>query len=146
MAYRIRGQGQFTAPTSRTGRGYIFGGRRVLVKGENFQLTWNGPAVIEAVMNALEEALQDLSNEALNYMQSIVPVDTGATRDSCFVEIVNIGGRLSLVIGAGTPYTVYIELGTFNHPARPFIRPTADYVKQRLPGILKNEVQRRANK
>lgn len=144
MAYRIRGSGHFTAPTSRSGRGYIFDNRRVTIKGSNFQLNWNGPAVLNAVMDAIQGALENLSDDALKYMQSIVPVDTGATRDSCFVDILNFNGRLTLVIGAGTPYTVYIELGTFSHPARPFIRPTLDYVKQRLPTILKSEVARRA--
>ncbi len=144
MAYRIRGQGQLSSANSRSGRGFIFDNRRITIKGPNFQLDWNGPSVTSAIMNAIEDALQNLGDDALKYMQSIVPVDTGATRDSCFVTLSNFNGRLTLAIGAETSYTIYIELGTYSHQARPFIRPTFDYVKQQLGSIIRKEVVRRA--
>ena len=143
MAYRFRGRGQFTAPSSRSGRGYNYAGRSVRLKGDNFEITWNGPAVIAQVLDALVDAFSKLSDEALAYMKSKVPVDTGALRDSCFVQIVNSGGRIVLIIGADTPYAVYIELGTSSRSATPYIRPTFDFVIQRLPSIVRNEVRSR---
>lgn len=144
MAYRVRGRGRFTAPTTRSGRSFVYDGRRVTIRGENFQINWDGPVVIAAIMDALQNAFVNLSDDALQYMQGIVPVDTGATRDSCFAVVSFVNGRLNLIIGAGTPYAIYIELGTSSHDAQPFIRPTFDYVISRIPGLLKSEVARRA--
>ena len=91
MAYRARGRGQFTAPTSRSGRSYTYAGRRVLLREGNFQLTWNGGLLVQAVLEAVDNAFQALSVDALEYMQSIVPVDTGQLRESCYA-IVDTGG------------------------------------------------------
>lgn len=144
MAYRFRrGRGQFTAPTSRSGRGYVYAGRSVRLKGDNFELTWNGPQIAVQIMDALVGALQSLSDTALAYMQEIVPVDTGALKESCFVQVLVVGTRVQVVIGANTPYAVYVELGTSKNAAQPYIRPTYDLVLRLLPGVIKAEVARR---
>lgn len=143
MAYRFRGRGQFSATTSRSGKAYTYAGRRVLLRDKNFNLEWNGPQVVTAVLNAITDALSILSDEALAYMQSIVPVDTGTLQSSCFVQIITLSGKIVLVIGAGAPYAVYVELGTSSHGAQPFIRPTFDYVIRKLPSIVRAEVARR---
>lgn len=144
MAYRFRrGRGQFTAGSSRSGGAYNYGGRRVLVKGSGFELSYNGPAVMAALMEALTNAFSKLSLEGLQYMQSIVAVDTGELRDSCYVNVSEQGGRIRLEIGATARHAVYIELGTSSHTAQPYIRPTYDFLIQRLPGIIQSEVKRR---
>jgi hypothetical protein len=143
MPYRYRGRGQFTSDTSRSGRGYNYAGRSVRVQGANFQLTWNGPQLVDDILSSLQNAFQNISDDALSYMQSIVPVRTGALRDSCFVIVRISGGRIQLIIGAGTRYAVYIELGSSRNGAQPFIRPTYDYVIRMLPGVIRNEVRRR---
>lgn len=143
MAYRFRGRGQFTAPSSRSGKAYTYAGRRVLLRENNFSLEWNGPQIITEVLNAVTYAISNLSDEALSYMQSIVPVDTGELRDSCFAQVFTSNGKISLVIGASARHAVYIELGTSSHSAQPFIRPTFDFVVQKLPGIIKAEVASR---
>lgn len=144
MPYRFRrGRGQFTAPTSRSGVGYNYAGRSVKIQGENFTLTWNGPAFVNMIVTSLGAAFETISDQALQYMQSIVPVDTGALRDSCFVDIGIVAGRLRISIGAGMPYAVYVELGTSRMAAQPYIRPTYDMVVSVLPGVIRNEVRRR---
>lgn len=144
MAYRFRGRGQFTAPTSRSGRGYVYAGRSVKLQSENFQLSWNGPQVVNALYDALVDAFSKVTDDALDYMQTIVPVDTGKLRDSCYVSITENYGRLRIQIGATAYYAVYVELGTSSRSAQPFIRPTYDYVLRILPGIVRNEVRSRA--
>lgn len=145
MAYRFRrGRGQFTAPTSRSGKAYTYSGRRVVLKGDHFQINWNGPEVVAQVLNAIENGLRNLSDNALAYMQGIVPVDTGALRESCYVVVDAESNRIRVVIGASQYYAVYVELGTSSHSAQPFIRPTYDYVVQNLHRILSSEVKRRA--
>lgn len=144
MAFRVRGRGQFTAAESRSGRGFVYSGRRVNIGGNAFQLNWNGPQLTALIMAAVQQGLSNLSDEALAYMQSIVPVKTGALRDSCFA-IVQVGntGRIQVIIGASTPYAVYVELGTRFRGATPYIRPTYDYVIRQLPELLKREVASR---
>lgn len=143
MAYRVRGRGQFTAPTSRSGKAYIYSGRRVLLKGDNFELAWNGPQLVAEILNEVSGALEKLSDQALAYMQQIVPVDKGTLRDSCYVRVSTEGTRLRIEIGATAYYAVYVELGTSRHSAQPFIRPTYDLIVSMLPQLLKREVGRR---
>ncbi len=138
-----RGRGQFSAPTSRSGRGYNYSGRSVQVKGDKFELTWNGPQLYAEIMNKVAGALQELSDKALNYMQSVVPYDTGALHDSCFVIVDIVNGRIRVIIGANTPYAVYVELGSSRNSAQPYIRPTYDYIVSILPSLLRSEVGRR---
>ena len=145
MAYRFRkGRGQFTAPESRSGKSYIHD-RRVLLRPCAFQINWNGPAFVAQVLNNLQFAFQQISDDALEYMRDKVPVDTGALRDSCFVNINVVGSRIQLQIGATEHYAVYVELGTSSHAARPYIRPTYDYVLSVLPSVIRNEVSRRGS-
>lgn len=144
MAYRrFRGRGQFTAGESRSGHGYNYAGRSVRLNEGPLQLTWNGPQVFAELFNALVNAFTQLSDEALDYMQSIVPVKSGTLRDSCFVNITVTNNRIRVVIGADTHYAVYVELGTSRMNAQPYIRPTYDFVLKQLPMIVRNEVGRR---
>lgn len=143
MAYRVRGRGQFSTPVSRTGKQFIYGGRRVVISDPAFKLTWRGPEIVADIIDAVLEGLQKLSNEALAYMRSIVPVDTGNLRDSGYVVLTIEGTRIKLVIGNGAYYAIYVELGTRFHAAQPFIRPTFDYIISKLPQLLQNEAQRR---
>lgn len=143
MPYRFRGRGRFTAPSSRSGKAYVYAGRSVRLSGEGFQLTWNGPVLYAALQSALVEAFSQLSDEALAYMRSIVPVDTGTLQDSCFAVVATGGGRILVTIGATAYYAVYVELGTSRRSAQPFIRPTYDYVRSILPSIVRNEVRNR---
>lgn len=143
MPYRYRGRGQFSTGTSRSGRGYTYAGRSVRINDGPLRLTWNGPQVLQEVFNAVVEAFEQVSDEALNYMQSVVPVRTGNLRDSCFVNIRLDGTRLQVRIGASAYYAVYVELGTSRTPAQPYIRPTFDFVIRILPGVINNEVNRR---
>ena len=145
MAYRFRGRGQFSSGTTRSGKSFNYSGRRVLLKGDNFELNWAGPQVIQQVLDAVSNAIQALSVAGLEYMQQIVAVDTGKLRESCYAEIDISGGTVRLVIGAGEPYAIYVELGTFKMEAQPYIRPTFDYIIKILPEIFKSEVARRAH-
>lgn len=144
MGYRFRGRGQFTAGETRTSKSFVYTGRRVLVRGQNFEITWNGPQMYADLLNAMESALQQLSTEALDYMRTVVPVDTGALRDSCFVIVDADSGRIELQIGATMPYSIFVELGTATHSAQPYIRPTLDWAIAQLPNLVREEVARRA--
>lgn len=145
MAYkRTRSRGQFSVGQSRTGKSFTYAGRRVLIRDGNFELNWSGGQVIQEILDSVEFAFQALSVSALEYMQNTVPVDTGDLRESCYAEIDVTSGNIRLVIGAGMPYAIYVELGTFRNAAQPYIRPTFDYIVSIIPEILNNEIARRA--
>lgn len=142
MAYRrrtrLRGVGQFTAPTSRTGKQYIYDGRRVIIddRSSSFKLVWNTPEIVEEIIDKFVEQLNQLSTAALAYMQQIVPVDTGRLRNTCYVAVFLEGTRVRVVIGAAAYYAVYVELGTRFKEAQPYIRPTFDYIVSNLGRML----------
>lgn len=145
MAYRsrIRGRGSFTAPTTRTGKQFIYDGRRVTINGSHFKLSWSGPEVVQELLTAIEDAFNNLSNDALQYMMSITPEDTGRLKNSVYALVTIEGTRIKISIGAGAPYAIYVELGTRFTAAQPYIRPTFDYVIQQLPQLLKAQAQSR---
>lgn len=145
MAYRTRGRGQFSRGTTRSGKSFTYAGRRVLVREGNFELNWAGTQVVQEVLDALSNAFQALSVAALEYMLSIVPVDTGELQDSCYANIDVSNGTISLTIGAEADHAIYVELGTFKMAAQPYIRPTFDYIIRVIPELLKSEVARRAS-
>lgn len=145
MAYRFRGRGHFTAEQTRSGQSFVHTGRRVTIDGDHFQLNWNGPQLVEVLTQGLVDAINNVGDDALNYMKSVVPVDTGALRDSCYAQVSVDNGRLKLEIGATAPYAIYVELGTYKMAAQPYIRPTFDYLIRLLPVVIKAEVARRAS-
>jgi HK97 gp10 family phage protein len=57
--------------------------------------------------------------------KSLVPVDTGTLQAS--IETHEDGGDV-LVGTVGVPYSVFVEFGTANAAAQPFLRPAADSV------------------
>lgn len=145
MGYRFRGGGHFSAAQTRSGKSFVHAGRRVVVKGKNFQLTWNGPVLEQVIQEALVAAFEQLSDDALDYMRSITPYKTGFLHDSNVVRVIVNNGRLAIEIGNTAFYAVYVELGTIRNGAQPFMRPTFDFVKQQLPKIIRDEVSKRAN-
>lgn len=144
MAYRLRGKGHFTTGETRSGKSFVYTGRRVQIKNKDFQLNWDGPIVIAELLGAVENALTELSDNALSYMQGIVAHDTGYLEESCFVRVVNNNGKLSVIIGAEAYYAIYVELGTRFASAQPFIRPTFDYLVKNLRSMITSEVVSRA--
>ncbi|MFS0736935.1 HK97-gp10 family putative phage morphogenesis protein [Sphingomonas sp. 1P06PA] len=57
--------------------------------------------------------------------KELVPVDTGALRDSIEVQLPS-GNAPTAIVGAREPqgfYDNYIEFGTVNMPPQPFLRP-----------------------
>lgn len=141
MAFKARGQ--FTAGTSRSGKSYYHGGRRVLISSPTFQLEWAGESLERFARDVVEAVFEQLSEDALALMQSNTPVDTGELRDSEYVRIFVRAGRTYLQIGARAEHAVFVELGTADHPAQPYIRPTFDWVVAEVRSRLREEANRR---
>lgn len=82
----------------------------------------------EIVAQARPRALEAV-NAALfaveGHAKSIVPVDTGALKNSIHVTPAD-AGTLSGECSASMDYAVYVEYGTYRSPAQPYMTPAAE--------------------
>lgn len=141
---KSRGRGQLYTGASRSGRGFYYGGTRVLLMDvPGTELVWAGDGIVQFSEDVLEATLSTLSDRGLQYMQSITPVDTGELRDSEYVDLFHEVGRYQVNIGATAEHSVFQELGTSRHRAQPHIRPTLDWVASRIMPTLQAEAKAR---
>lgn len=92
---------------------------------------------MEAIGQVLGEAMEEIGERAEGYAKQIVPVDTGALRDSIGHEATDD----SVTIYADRPYATFVCLGTSKQRSQPYLRPavinhTDEYmeiVKKNLP-------------
>jgi len=81
-----------------------------------------------AAMAAAVQPAADLGTKAgaavvEEYAQANVPVRSGRLRDSIHVEEDDEGGVL---VGSDVEYALYVEEGTSDTPAEPYLRPALD--------------------
>lgn len=81
----------------------------------------NGAAVAKVQSLAAEET-RKIAHAILADAQRAAPVRTGALRDSGFVEDEGDG---EFTIGFFAEYARFVEFGTRNQPAQPFLTPAA---------------------
>lgn len=73
------------------------------------------------------KALNDISAGAKNR----APVDTGALKNSISTEVHRDGNTIRGEVGPTVHYAGYVELGTSQNRAQPYLRPATDAV---VPG------------
>lgn len=99
--------------------------------------TNNSAAILAELESAIEKGLNKAGDIVVNRAKDIVPVDTGALRDSISKEVE--GSKLS--VGATEDYAAYVELGTSKMGARPYLRPAIENnisaIKQAISEAMK---------
>jgi len=80
-------------------------------------------ALSVASAKAVDAGVEVGAAEVLAVAASRVPVLTGALRDSLEITHDDDGGAL---IGTELEYAPFVEFGTSDTPAQPFLRPAAD--------------------
>lgn len=70
----------------------------------------------------VDEIAEAVAEEA----RHLAPVDTGLLAASIKVEQETLDGNPGAVIVAGVPYAAYVEVGTSDTPAQPFLRPAIE--------------------
>jgi HK97 gp10 family phage protein len=85
---------------------------------------------------AEKAAIDTLGNEVEVTAQAAAPVDTGALRDS----IVYSDG----VVSVGVDYAGFVEYGTSDTPAQPYLRPAADTADGEAAATIAAAVMRTA--
>lgn len=107
------------------------------------RFTWRGAAVIDALDDAVQTAMQQTAIEAKAEAQALAPVRTGLLRSSVFADVDARGGagRRTLVLGADAPYALWVILGTSRQPAQDFIRPVIDRIAPKLTERLRAAIK-----
>lgn len=97
------------------------------------RFTWRGAAVLNALDDALQQAMDETAQAAKAAAQAICPVDTGLLQSSIYADVDARGGsaRRTLVVGADAPYAAYVEA------EQPFLRPAMDAEAPRLTERLR---------
>jgi HK97 gp10 family phage protein len=86
-----------------------------------------------ALVSILSEAAEGIETQA----KSIVPVDTGALRDSILAAP---SGVLRFSVTANRDYAGFVELGTSRQGAQPYLMPSALYIAGLLPSIARRNL------
>lgn len=84
-----------------------------------FEFIDNSQIFIDAKDEAIERALEAIGITAEGYAKLKCPVDTGRLRNS----ISHTHDKDSVYIGTNVEYAVYVEMGTINSPAQPYLKP-----------------------
>lgn len=102
--------------------------------GRGYSFRWLGDQVRAFVGRTIEDRLFQAGERVVARARQLVPVDTGALRESIGYVVSGDGLRRTLSIQVGMPYGIYQEFGTRNIPPRPYIRPALNELG-RLWGI-----------
>lgn len=141
---KSRNRGQLYSGTSRSGRGFYYGGTRTLLMDEpGTELVWAGEGIEQFSEDVLEAVFSTLGRRGEDYMASRTPVDTGELLASIFVVLFAAVGRYQLNVGAEAEHSLFVELGTSKMKSQPFIRPTLDMLATLVPRVLQQEARAR---
>jgi HK97 gp10 family phage protein len=78
--------------------------------------------------------------DIIDITRQIVPVDTGALRDSYTLDDQTRGDKVSILIGTDLDYGPYVEEGTARSPAQPHLGPAFDEAEETFTQRLIDEV------
>ena len=89
--------------------------------------------VLHEVDSQTEKILADIGELIVKSAKEIVPVDTGALKESITYEV---DGN-SVTVGSPLNYSVYVELGTSKMGAQPYLRPAFENNTSQIAALAK---------
>lgn len=98
--------------------------------------------VAEEIKREASEALLQTGRDILQISQGLVPVDTGALRQSGGVVPESSTRVVVGYGGGGVDYAALVEYGSSNSPAQPFLTPSFAQAKQTFELRLKERLTR----
>jgi HK97 gp10 family phage protein len=104
----------------------------------SFKITKRGDKFREMERRAKPEAARiasETANNAAVIARQLVPVRTGALRQSIFVEQT---GETRFAVGAGESYALFVENGTAFQDAQPFLKPALEFARKDFEQGLRN--------
>lgn len=103
----------------------------------DFEVEDHTEEVLDGIGQAKARALEKIGLVAEGYAKRLCPVDTGNLRNS----ITHGTDDEAAYIGTNVEYAVYVEMGTVNTPAQPYLKPAAADHMEGYRNILKSELQ-----
>lgn len=85
------------------------------------QVKWNDAPLLRAVDNEIARKMHLCGQRMVNYAKDLVPIRTSQLHDSIRYEYHADEHELTLV--ADAPHAIFVEFGTVNMMARPYLRP-----------------------
>jgi len=80
-------------------------------------------AAMERMGKMTKADLLRLGYKVANKAKTLCPVDTGRLRSSISVEDGEDGRGYFVKVGTNVEYAPYVEFGTYQMPAQPYLRP-----------------------
>jgi HK97 gp10 family phage protein len=108
----------------------------------SFRITKRGDKFAQMERRAKPEAAKIASEAATvtaSVARQLAPVDTGAMRDSIYVEQ---KGETRFTVGVKESYATYVEHGTVYQDAQPFLRPAFEFGRKDFEAALRNFLER----
>lgn len=93
----------------------------------------NTDKVLAEVESNTKDVLAAIGKVIADEAKEIVPVDTGALRDSITYDVENDSVR----VGSPLEYSIYVELGTSKMAPQPYIRPAFENNKEMIEATVK---------
>lgn len=91
----------------------------------------------EAAFSQIETALEKVGLTAERYAKLACPVDTGRLRGS----ISHTHDKNTAYIGTNVEYAPYVEMGTVNTKAQPYLKPAITDHIQEYKNIIEQELK-----
>jgi len=119
------------------------------------QITWRGDVFTERLYSQIEKKLEDLGEQCADRARERAPVRhfdkdhkrasppshaSGTLRRSIYATKASRSeGRISVRVGSSAPYAVYVEFGTRDAEAQPFLLPALAETEAEMTSLLKSK-------
>lgn len=95
--------------------------------------------ILDALLEQIEQALIAIGLTAEKYAKQECPVDTGRLRNSITHEVDM--SEKAAIIGSNVEYAAYVELGTSQQKAQPYLRPAVEDNTQEYKKIVESALK-----
>jgi len=89
-------------------------------------ITFNHNEFLRGISDRIDQSAHSIGREVVKVAQTYAPVDTGYLRNSISYAYDNQSHAISFIVGA--PYGIFVEYGTRNTHAHPYLRPALNTV------------------
>lgn len=103
----------------------------------NVKITDNSRHFKDEMESRMPKILEEIGLVAEEYAKKACAVDTGRLRNS----VTHAVSGESVFVGTDVEYGPYVELGTINTPAQPFLRPAAYEHSSTYQRIIENGLE-----
>ena len=91
----------------------------------NVTIKWYGDQAVRIIKDRTKHGVSDAADAVAEEAKARVPINSGELRDSIHVENDPLDAYVAEVV-ADAPYAIFVELGTKDKAAHPFLRTAVD--------------------